>query len=167
MRNLAEAVFKLAAELHHVGFALHVVELLIQAYSLTLLRHIGCRKQKLHVALYGAVGHILWLIGVALCHCIVEGVGELLGAQLKHCLLEYSLVGFIAQVGNEAALFGSEQVAGSAYVEVLHGYVYAAAKLRKTLYRLKPSPCHRCERLAGRNEQIAECLARATPHTAA
>ena len=77
------------------------------------------------------------------------------------------MICFIAEVGYKTALFGSEQIAGAAYVEVLHGYVYAAAKVGKTLNGLQTASRYGRQRIAGRHKQIAEGLARTASHTTA
>ena len=45
--------------------------------------------------------------------------------------------------------------------------MYAASEIAETLYGLQTPPCHRGERDVRRNQQIAECLTVATPHTTA
>ena len=50
-------------------------------------------------------------------------------AKFLHGLGKDFLIGFVAHVGDEAALFGPKEVAGAADVEVLHGNVEAAAKV--------------------------------------
>ena len=53
--------------------------------------------------------------------------------QFCHGLGQYLLVGFVSEVGNESALFGSQQVTGTTDVEVLHGNVYAGTEIGKVL----------------------------------
>ena len=50
-----------------------------------------------------------------------------------HGLGQYLLVGFVSEVGNESALFGSKQVTGTTDVKVLHGNVYAGTEIGKVL----------------------------------
>ncbi len=76
-------------------------------------------------------------------------------------------IGLVAQVGYESALLGAEQVARSAYVQVLHGDVYARAKVRETFDGLQAPACHRSERITGGHGEVAECLARTAPHAPA
>ena len=59
---------------------------------------------------------------------------EPLGAQLRYRLLHDLLVCLDAYVGYEAALLGSQQIARTAYVEVLHGNVEARAQIGELLY---------------------------------
>ena len=54
-------------------------------------------------------------------------VGKLVGLQLVHSFGQYLLIGFVTQVGNEAALLCAEHITRAANVEVLHGDVDAAA----------------------------------------
>ena len=84
-----------------------------------------------------------------------------------HCLGKNLLICLVAQVGNESALLGAQEVAGSAYVEVLHRNVHAAAKLAETFYSFQSASCIGGQALARRGEHIAECLALATSHTSA
>ncbi len=124
-------------ELLKVEFALYAVELLVEAYAFALLRHIFGRKQQLHVAFDHA--------GSATNSCpSLESSGVRVSEnssffKFKHGLLQYALVGFVTEVGNESRLFGSEKVSGTPYVEVLHGDVDAAAKFAETLDCLQPS----------------------------
>lgn len=105
------------------------VEFLVEGYALALLRHVVEGQQQLEVALDNAVGNVV--LGAALG--VALEVGELLGAQLGHGLAEDFLICLVAQVGDKAALLGTEQVAGTAYVEVLHGNVYARAEVAEAL----------------------------------
>ena len=123
--NSSETVFKPLAEGIDILLPLHVVEFLVQEYALALLRHVGCRKEDFEVALDGAVVGIFGVGGVLML--VGEGVGKFLRLQFKHRFFENFLIRLIAEVGDKAALLGSEQVSGAADVEVLHGDMYAAA----------------------------------------
>ena len=84
-----------------------------------------------------------------------------------HCLGKNLLVCLVTEVGNETALLGSQQVAGSANVKVLHGYVHAATELAEALDGLKTSAGIGWQRLPWWREHIAERLSLASSHASA
>ena len=92
--------------------------------------------------------------------------GGFLIPQLCHGLVENLLIGLVAEVGDEAALLGTQQIAGTTDVEVLHGDVDAAAQVGEILQSLQPSAAVRGQGCQRRCEQITESLAVAAPHTA-
>ena len=99
MRNAAETVLQAFAELHHVGFALHVVEFLVEAYSFALLRHIGGRQHQFEVGVNHAVRHVGGVVVLQLVverFAVAEGVGKLLGGEFEHSLFEHFLIGFVS-----------------------------------------------------------------------
>ena len=53
--------------------------------------------------------------------------------QFRHRLIEDFLVGLIAQVADESALFSTQEVAGAANVEILHGNVDARTQVTEVL----------------------------------
>ena len=159
VRYAAETVFKALAEFHHVGFSFHVVKLLIEADAFAFLRDVIGRQHQLEVGVDNAVRHVCGVVVGVRCLAVAESVGKLFGGEFQHGFFEHFLIGFVAQVGNESALFGTEQVAGAAYVEVLHGNVNAAAQVGEAFDGLQATSRGGPERLAGRHEQIAERLA--------
>ena len=85
-----------------------------------------CGEQQLHVALDDAVGHKLFLF---LGLFGGEGIGKFFGAEFGDGLFQNLLVGLIAEVGDETALLGAEQVAGTADVEILHGDIESRTQI--------------------------------------
>ena len=81
-------------------------------------------------------------------------------------LLEDLDVGLVAEIGNEARLFGTQQIAGATDVEVLHGDMDAAAEVAEVLQRLQTSAALHGQVGQWRCQQVAERLAVAAAHTA-
>ena len=50
-------------------------------------------------------------------------------AQFIHGFRQNLLVGFVAHIGNEAALLGTQKVTGSPDIQILHGNVETAAQV--------------------------------------
>ena len=73
--------------------------------------------------------------------------------------VEYFLVHVVAYFADEAALFGAEDVAGAAYVEVAHGDVEAAADGGEFFDGFEPFLCVGCEGEVGGDEEVAEGFA--------
>ena len=94
-------------------------------------------------------------------------VGKLFGLQFVYGLLQNLLIGFVAEVGDEAALFGPQHVAGSPDVEVLHGDVDAAAQLGEVLDCLQAAACLLRKARQRRGEEVAESFPVAPPDASA
>ena len=77
------------------------------------------------------------------------------------------LVGFVAEVGNETALLGSQQVAGTTDVEVLHGNVYAGTEVGKVLDGLQTPAAVVGKGGKRRGKKVTERLSVATTYTSA
>ena len=93
-------------------------------------------------------------------------IGKLIRLQFMDSLTQNFLVRFITQVGNEAALFGTQHVSGPADVQVLHGDMYAAAQVAEVLNGLQATPGFGREAGQGRCQQVAEGFFIAATHTA-
>ena len=103
----------------------------------------------------------------SLLHVLGKQFLKLLVAQFLDGLGKYLLIGFVTQIGDETALFGSQKVTGTTDVEVLHGNVYSAAQVAIILNGLQASACVCAERCKRRGKQIAESLLVASSHTSA
>lgn len=129
MRNLSEAVDQPLLEFEQVFLALYRIEFLIKRYAFTLLRYVVGRQQQFEIALYYAVGDIFGVFALS----ILVGIklAEFFVAKLGDRLFQDLLIGLVAQIGDESALLGTEQIAGSADVEVLHCDVDSAPEIGK------------------------------------
>ena len=131
------------------------------------MRHVGGREEEFEVGVDGAVAHIECLVAQNLRFfrlLCFESIGEFLCFQFQHRLFQNLLIGFVAQVGNKAALFGAQQIAGAANVEVLHSDLNAGAEVGKTLNGIEAAHRHGREGSFGRNREVAKRLAIAAPH---
>ena len=167
--NLAETVHHPLLEGFDLVVGLHIVEFTVQGDAFVLLRHITGGEHQFQVGVHHAVGDKLGATFqriTVICGACSECVGKFFGTQFGDGLLEHALVGLIAQVGDEAALLGSQQVARTADVQVLHGNLDAGAQVAETLDGLQAAARIGCQRLARRHEQVAEGLAAAAPHAA-
>ena len=127
LRNRAEAVFHPRAVTLQLVVALQAVKLAVEQHPFAVARHILVWEVHFDVALQRAIIHKSVSPGLASGSLLLVQVGKLIIFQLCDSLVEYLLVRFVTQVGNESALLSAEQVARPAYVEVLHGYVDARA----------------------------------------
>ena len=93
------------------------------------------------------------------------GEARALIPQLHHCLVENFLVCLVSQVADESALLCTEQVSGTADVQVLHGDVDAAAQFAEVLEGLQSAACVRRQGGQWWRKQVAECLSVAASHT--
>ena len=66
-------------------------------------------------------------------------VGELVALQFVYGLLQDLLVGLVAEIGDKAALFGTQHIARASDIEILHGDVNATAQLGEVLDGLQSS----------------------------
>ena len=103
-------------------------------HTLATAGNVGGRQQQFEVALHLAlVYELLTADGAVTFQFVGIQVGEFIGFQFVHGFGKYLLIRLIAQVGNEAALLSSQQIAGPTDVEVLHGNVDAAAQVAEVL----------------------------------
>ena len=122
LRYRTEAVDHALAECLHFLIPIQMVEFTIEQHSLGTAGNIGIREIHLQVAVYGAIVYeVIARKLLALFHLFLIEVAELLVLQFGYCLRENLLVGFVTQVFHESALFGSQQVAGTTDIQVLHG----------------------------------------------
>ena len=168
MRHLAKTVVHVLPKLFKLFIVGYVLQLAIQHHAFAAPRHIAVGEVHLQIALYGTVfhkvvaGELYSAFRLPAIH-----VAELLVFQFRHSLVQYLLIRLISKVFHKSALFRSEKIAGTAYVEVLHGEVEAASQLGErleslqTAARLLRKPCLR------RREKIAESLLVAAPYPAA
>ena len=84
-----------------------------------------------------------------------------------HRLGKNLLIGFEAHVGDETTLFRAQQISCAADIQILHGYIEAAAQVRELLDGLQPAAGILGDRNERGNNQITECLLVRTPHPAA
>ena len=164
-RYLAETVFQASFESLDVALLLHLVEFAIERDALGIAGNIGRRETQLEVALdigladkLGAVALLVGKIGIE--------VGELLALQFVHGFFQDFLVGFVSQVGDEAALLRSQHIARPTDIEVLHGDMDTASQLGKVLNGLQSSARLLTQRAEWRREQVAERLTIASSHSA-
>ena len=129
VRYAAEAVAQPFGKRLNVALLLHVVEFLVERDAFRGAGNVVVGEEQFEVRLNLTIGR------VALRFAVGRGiqVAKLIVFQLLNRFAQNLLVGLIAQIGDETALFGSKQIACPPYVEVLHGDVYAAAQLRETL----------------------------------
>ena len=150
-----------------VIIGLDVVELTVKQHALTAARHIGLGEVHLQVALHGAVlDKVAGLDVFAGFEFFGIEIAELLVFQFTDSLVENLLIGLVAQVFHESALFGTQQIARAADVQILHGKIETAAQVGEGLQSFQAAACLRCHRAAWRSQQIAEGLAVATAHSA-
>ncbi len=165
--NLAKSVHHALLEGLDLVIGLHVVEFAVERDALILLGNIACGKHQFQVGVHYAVGDKLGR--VLLFASLGGGVHgrKLLGAQFGDSLFQDALIGLVAQVGDEAALLGAQQVARTANVEVLHGDLDARAQVAETLDGLQAAARVGAQGLAWRYQQVAEGLAAAASHASA
>ena len=72
-------------------------------------------------------------------------VGKLIAFQFIDSLFQNLLVCFIAKIGNETALLGSQHVTGTTDIQVLHGDMDTATQLREVLDGLQTPACLLCQ----------------------
>ena len=167
LRYRTEAVDHALAECLHFLIPIQMVEFTIEQHSLGTAGNIGIREIHLQVAVYGAIVYeVIARKLLALFHLFLIEVVELLVLQFGYCLRENLLVGFVTQVFHESALFGTQQVAGTTDIQVLHGEVETAAQVAEGFQGFQSAACVEGERSLRRSYQIAECLLVATPHSA-
>ena len=94
-----------------------------------------------------------------------EEIGELVVFEFGNGFGENFLIGLVSQIGDETTLFGSQEIAGAADVEILHGDVNAAAEVGKTLDGLQAAATVVGQRAEGRCHEIAEGFLAAATHT--
>ena len=143
------------------------IEFAVEAHALRAAGHILFGEERLDVALHVGFRHKLLATQPAFLVAVFVGkeVVELVFLEFCHRLVEYLLVGFIAEVGDEAALFRSQHIARTTDVEVLHGDVDAAAEVAEVLHRLQTAAGHIVQGSEGWGDKVAECLPVATSHT--
>ena len=135
----AKAVYQTSAVGCHLLVSLQAVELAIEQHALRIRGHILVREVELEVGLEGTVGNpprcpspregrlITLYLSTASAWSTLPPLpsggagGRLFIPNLHHRLLQYLDVGLVAQVGYEAGLLGTQQVASTTDVEVLHG----------------------------------------------
>ncbi len=146
---------------------LYVVKLAVEQHALTAARHIGLREVHLQITLHGTVlDEIAGLDVFAGFEFFGIEIAELFVFQLTDSLVENLLIGLVAQVFHEAALLGTQQIARTTDVQILHSEVETTAQVREGLQSLQAPACFGRHRTAWRGQQIAEGLAVATAHTA-
>ena len=57
-------------------------------------------------------------------------------SKFRHGLVEDLLIGFVAEVGDETALFGAKEIASTSDVEILHSDIDARAEIGEILESL-------------------------------
>ena len=160
MRYGTEAVDESLAVSVELVVVVDVVELAVEQHTLCAARHIGIGEVHLEVALHGAVLHEgIACEVVALRYLLGVHVGKLVVLQFGDRLVEYLLIRLVAKVLHKSALLGTEQIARTADVEVLHGEVEAATQFGEVLQSLQSAACLGGERRLRRCKQIAERLA--------
>ena len=96
-----------------------------------------------------------------------EEIGELVVFEFGNGFGENLLVGLVSQIGDETALFGPQEIAGAADVEILHSDVDAAAEVGKTLDGLEAAATVVGQGTEGRRHEIAEGFLTTATHTTA
>ena len=134
LRQRAETVYHTLAEPLHILVALHSVQFAVEKHALATRRHIVLAEEHGQVAVELAIiYHLRTLDDVTLAHLFGIEFVELFVAQFGDSLRENFLIGLVAEVGDEATLFGTQQVACAADVEVLHSDVDATAQVAEVL----------------------------------
>ena len=120
-----ETVLQTLAESLDLGIIGQTVEFAVEEHPLAGTRHIGFGEIGTEVAFDVAFRHecrTVHFIGRCRALCRTDLGVSLIGrchefrhliVQFCHGLGQYLLVGFVSEVGNESALFGSQQVAGT------------------------------------------------------
>ena len=163
-----EAVLQATSESLDGVLRLQSVELAIEEHALGSARHIRLGQRHRHIALeLTFVDESFARRHLARGHLLGIQFLELVVLQFLDGLGEYLLVGLIAQVGDETALLGTQQVARAAYVEVLHGDVNARTEVGEVLYGLQATAAVLRQSGQGRRHEVAERLLVGAPHTSA
>ena len=165
LRQRAETVYHTLAEPLHILVALHPVQFAVEKHALAACRHIVLAEVHRQVAIELAIiYHLRTLHDVTLAHLFGIEFVELFVAQFGDSLRENLLIGLVAEVGDEAALFGTQQIAGAADVEVLHGNVDATAQVAEVLDGLQTATRIEVEGRERRCQQVAERLLIRAPY---
>ena len=140
-----ETVLQTLAESLDLGIVGQTVELAVEEHPFAGTRHIGFGEIGTEVAFDVALRHecrAIHFIGRCRAPCGTDFRLCLIGGgnEFWHFIMEFRhgfgqnlLIGFVAEVGNESALFGSQQVTGTTDIKVLHGNVYAGTEIGKVL----------------------------------
>ena len=168
MRHSAEAVDESLAVSVERSVVADVVEFAVEQHTLRASRHVSVGEVHLEVALHGTVLHEgVAREMVASSHLLGIHIGELVVLQFGDSLVENLLISLVAKILHESALLGAKQVARTAYVEVLHGEIEAAAQFGEVLQSLKAASCLGREHRLRRRKQVAERLAVGTSNATA
>ena len=134
----------------------------IEVQALLNIDHIGIRNQHFHVGIYLHVAHKV----EALFEIFAEEVLEFFFFQFAHCLVEYTLIGFVTNIRDEAALLPTQKVSCPPNIEVTHSYIEATSQFTKLLQRTEAAAGFRSQYTQWRRHQITECTLIGAPHPA-
>ena len=163
-----EAVLQATAERLDGLVGFQPVELAIEQHTLRGTGHEGLGEGHDEVALQLALVHEILAAGdLARSHLLLEEFLEFLVLQFFDSLGKNLLVGLVAEVGDEATLLGTQQVARTADVQILHGNVDAAAEVGEVLDGLQTPTGILRQGTQRRGHEVAEGLLVRPPHATA
>lgn len=78
--------------------------------------------------------------GTACRFLLPEEIAEFFRLELRYRFVEDPVVGLEADVGDESALFGTQEIAGPSDVEILHGDIETASQVGEFFDGLESPP---------------------------
>ena len=133
LRDRTETVLHLPAQGLNLLIIGNIGQILVESYFFRGNLYVIIRNIGLQIGLYLGIHH--WRGAHRIGEGHILSFAYLLFTQLRHRFVEDTHIGIKSHLGNKSALFRTQKVACSAYIEILHRNIESAPQIRKGLDR--------------------------------